>query len=125
MKSEPSLADHLRELKEQLVQPEIRRSRERLDRLLADDFREFGSSSQVFDKEQIIQALQNETPLKFSLHGFAAVTLAPEVVLVTYRATCTVVATGAVTHSLRSSIWRKQNGQWRMLFHQGTRYDQP
>jgi len=124
MNAEQSLADHLRELEEQLVQPETRRSREPLDRLLADDFREFGSSSHVYDKEQVIQALQNETPLKFSLHDFAAVTLAPEVVLVTYRAACTVVSTGAVTHSLRSSIWKKQSGRWQMLFHQGTRTDQ-
>jgi hypothetical protein len=121
MNIEQSLTDHLRKLEEQLLQPEIRRSRERLDQLLADDFREFGSSERVYDKKQIIQALQDETPRRFSLDDFVAVPLAPEVVLVTYRATCTVVSTGTVTHSLRSSIWKKQNGQWRMLFHQGTR----
>lgn len=123
MNSDQSLADHLRKLEEELVQPETRRSRGRLDQLLADGFREFGSSGQVYDKKQIIDGLQNETPLEFSLHDFAAVTLAPDVALVTFRASCTVVSTGVVTHSLRSSIWKKQDGRWRMLFHQGTRYD--
>jgi hypothetical protein len=109
----------LRDLEEELLKPEVRRSADRLSYLLADEFIEFGSSGRIFDKRQIIDALQQETadtaqPL--TLLNFAVRRLAPDVVLVTYRAT--------IQHRresrLRSSIWKMIEGRWQMLFHQGT-----
>jgi hypothetical protein len=35
----------------------------------------------------------------------------------------TVVETGKVSYSMRSSIWKNENGKWRMIFHQGTPSD--
>src|SRR6185436_5231772 len=49
-----SLAEHLRELEKLLANPEIRKSPAELARLIADDFREFGGSGRIFDKQQII-----------------------------------------------------------------------
>ena len=56
--------------------------------LLADEFIEFGSSGRVYDKRQIIAALQQEMldpTTRISLVDFVARRLAPEVFLVTYR----------------------------------------
>ena len=43
--------------------------------------------------------------------------LAPDLGLVTYRVTRNG---NPDTHSLRSLIWRRTDGHWRLLFHQGT-----
>jgi hypothetical protein len=120
MSAEAALVQHLRHLEERLAQPQVRRSPEDLSQLLAEDFREFGSSGRVFNKQQIIQALQEQRPCRLSLEDFQAVTLAPDVVLLTYRGCCQFQGSDTVLRSLRSSIWRKQNGSWQVVFHQGT-----
>ncbi|WP_375472314.1 DUF4440 domain-containing protein [uncultured Nostoc sp.] len=50
----------LRELEERLLQPDVRKSAKDIMDLLADEFIEFGSSGRVFNKQQIIESLQNE-----------------------------------------------------------------
>lgn len=100
--------------------PEIRRSPAELARLLADDFQEFGGSGRVFDKGQIIDALQNQPAVQLWLDEFQVKCLAPDVALVTYRGNCKFPDSEKVSHSLRSSIWRNRNGRWEVVFHQGT-----
>jgi hypothetical protein len=113
----------LRQLEEELLKPEVRRSPERVGRLLADEFIEFGSSGHAYDKAQVIEALREETPDpagRLELAEFAARPLAPDVVLVTYH-TVLRAGPGAPPESrLRSSIWKRIDGQWQMVFHQGT-----
>ncbi len=120
MSPDPALSDHLRELEELMTKPEIRRSPEELAQLLADDFREFGSSGRVFDKQQIIDALKNQPPVQLWLDEFQVQGLAPDVALVTYRGNCRFPGSDKLSHSLRSSIWRNQKGRWEVVFHQGT-----
>ena len=57
MKEKYSHEEFLRRLEERLLQPEVRQSAEAVADLLADDFIEFGSSGQVFNKQQIIEGL--------------------------------------------------------------------
>lgn len=111
----------LRNLEEQLLHSAVRRDPEAVSALLTDDFREFGSSGRIFDKQQILLALQEESPSQLSLTDFQAAVLAPDVVLVTYRAMRSHDLQKNVSQSLRSSIWVFRNAGWRMLFHQGTR----
>jgi hypothetical protein len=120
MNTEDSLDNHLRRLEERLLQPEIRQSPEQLGQLIADDFSEFGGSGYVFNKQQIIEALLNEPPCQWSLRDFRAMVLSPDIVLATYRSTCKDLSTGDISYALRSSIWRKQDGQWQIIFHQKT-----
>ena len=120
MKADPTLSEHLRKLEESLAKPEIRRSPEELDRLLADDFREFGGSGRVFDKGQIIDALQSQPEVQLWLDEFQVKCLSPDIVLVTYRGNCRFPGSDEVSHSLRSSIWRHRDGRWKVVFHQGT-----
>jgi hypothetical protein len=117
MNAAPTVKAQLRHLEEQLLQPEVRISAEKVAALLADDFVEFGSSGQVFDKKQIMKLLQHESPTKRSLSKFESTVLSDNIVLVTYRATRN---SEPPVHTLRSSIWRLSNGQWQMVFHQGT-----
>src|SRR5580765_7929954 len=117
MNNEASLIEELRELEELLMRPGVRRSPTELARLMADDFREFGSSGRVFDRGQIIAALQRQEPCEISLIDFRAVCLAADVVLVTYRGKVQFSHSAMLVESLRSSIWRRRNGKWEVVFH--------
>lgn len=57
-----SNANELRTLEEKLLQPDFRRNRAAVAELLADDFREFGSSGRTWDKQQILDKLESEPP---------------------------------------------------------------
>ena len=120
MNADPGLSEHLRQLEASMTEPEIRHSPEQLGRLLADDFREFGGSGRVFNKGQIIETLQNQPPLEIWLDEFQVTCLSPELALVTYRGHCKSLDSEKVSHSLRSSIWRKRDERWEVVFHQGT-----
>ncbi|MFN6477428.1 DUF4440 domain-containing protein [Nostoc sp. DedQUE07] len=111
-----------RELEERLLQPDVRKSATDIMDLLADEFIEFGSSGRVFNKQQIIESLQNESiqPLTQRLiTEFKTLVLVTGVVLVTYRIVRHISGKQPV-HSLRSSIWKLNNDRWKMIFHQGT-----
>jgi hypothetical protein len=111
-----NLIDKLRQLEEQMLAPEAGRS-EHFKELLADEFVEIGSSGRVYDKIQTIAALEAAIPCTVTASDFQLMSLAPDLVLLFYRACRHSVP---AVHSLRSSIWRQQNGQWRITFHQGT-----
>ncbi len=109
----------LEALERELLQNSTRKNAKRVSEILADEFREFGSSGKIYSKSDIIAALQTESSVDLSLSDFQAVPLTPEISLVTYRA-AKRTADGTVLHSLRSSIWISDGTQCRMLFHQGT-----
>lgn len=103
-------------LEQELLGCATRSDAARLSQLLADDFVEFGASGNVWGtKAQVIAGLQEELFSARRMTEFALKRLSEDVVLVTYR--CHRKAVG---DSLRSSVWRKEQGQWRMVFHQGT-----
>jgi hypothetical protein len=93
-----------------LLDPEVRRSPERVEPLLHPDFREFGASGHVWDRDAIVAALAADPGTGWTATDVAARELADGVVLVTYRA----------AGSLRSSLWVSGPYGWQLLFHQGT-----
>ena len=120
----PAEATLLRRLEEGLLKPEVRHSPGQVGDLLSDDFIEFGSSGRVFNKQQVIEALEREGPadstIRLSLVDFIARGLASNVILVTYL---TIQEGGPGTRQdsrLRSTIWKLIEGRWQMVFHQGT-----
>ena len=120
MKTDDPIHQHLYELENRLVQPEVRHSPEALKELLADEFVEFGSTGRVYDRKAVIEVLCAEMDIEFTMSDFQTVPLSPTMVLVTYRAVCTDHRQREVTHSLRSSVWILRDDHWQMVFHQGT-----
>ncbi len=126
MDADIALAAHLRRLEEEILRPEVRRSRAALEELLAPDFVEIGRSGRVFDREEIVVALASEDAGSAAsvarVEDFAVRLLAPGVALATYRSLHEDPASREVpTVARRSSIWRRDaDGAWRMAFHQGT-----
>ena len=117
--TDDTLTVTLRQLEEELLRPDVRRDPQRLTTLLADDFREFGSSGRVFDKSSILIELTTESPAELSLTDFLCRRLSPDSALVTYRSQRTDAS--GTRKALRSSLWVYRNGRWQIVFHQGTR----
>jgi len=102
-------------LEEELLLPEVRKSATRVAALLAEEFVEIGSSGRIYDKQRIIDQLQQEQwtgPLP-TISDFSARQLAPDLVLAIYRI--------VESNTVRSSIWKMTSIGWQMVFHQGSR----
>jgi len=124
MEAEKNDADAIRRLEEQLLDSNVRTSAEEVANLLAEDFVEFGSSGRVFNKNQIIECLQQEDGTCCrTMHDFQISRLAPGVVLATYRVRREGNDGAVPVLSLRSSIWKLIDSRWQMVFHQGTLTD--
>jgi glyoxylase I family protein len=117
--SSQDLAAHLIHLEQQLLQPSTRRNAAALTSLLAEDFREFGSSGRIYTRQQIIDALADESPRNITLSDPLCQQLTECAVLLTYRSTRTSTLNVA-SDALRSSLWIYRDQRWQMLFHQGT-----
>jgi hypothetical protein len=117
---EATVSDQIRALEERLLEPTVRKSRSALERLLADEFVEFASDGHVYDKDEVISALQLELPLRRSIADFAIQSLSTEIVLATYKVSRADQASGEIVRSLRSSVWRRAGDGWQLIFHQGT-----
>ncbi len=102
--------DEIREAEEKLLTASVRSSPEALDRLISDQFVEFGSSGRVYKKDDIVAMTLAEPNVTVSVTDFHVLPVAPDVALATYR-------TG---RSLRSSLWRREGETWQIVFHQGT-----
>ncbi|HEY5307170.1 MAG TPA: DUF4440 domain-containing protein [Casimicrobiaceae bacterium] len=120
MNADSSLCACILDLELRLLCRNVRRSLAELEQLLADDFLEFGSSGAIYRKSDVIDALRREPIDARSLTDFRLVALARDVVLATYREARQPVDGTRPAHSLRSSVWRHNLGQWQLFFHQGT-----
>ncbi len=112
----------LKNLEEKLLDPRIRKCPDELTLLLADEFTEIGSSGKIYTKQSVIEGMLRDTQVShYVIFNFKQLILAPDVVLVTYQLNrCNQNIKEAVCCSLRSSIWKIVDNQWRMVFHQGT-----
>jgi hypothetical protein len=120
-KTSDEISAHLRICEESLLDPAVRRDRTRVAALLADSFQEFGSSGRVWSRAVIIDSLASEDHQPVAMEDFNCERIAEDVALVTYRSVRSDAATGARSTALRSSLWIRESGEWRMRFHQGTK----
>ncbi|MEO8505447.1 MAG: DUF4440 domain-containing protein [Acidobacteriota bacterium] len=86
---------------------------------IAAEFVEFGSSGRTHTRADVVAWLAGPPEEPFTLTEFRDRELAPDVVLVTYRAERRT-SEGTVHSSMRSSIWKWSESRWQMVFHQGT-----
>ncbi|SFF56837.1 hypothetical protein SAMN05216353_1026 [Halobacillus alkaliphilus] len=109
-----SLKTHIRELEEAHVSLKVRESPVELDKLLADDFWEIGSSGIMYDKKDCLDL--GVVLSQMTLHNYAIQQLAEDVVLSTYF----IEDHTRKRNTLRSSIWKFIDDRWQLYFHQGT-----
>lgn len=114
-------SDIIKDFEIELLQPEIRKSTERLNELIADEFIEIGESGNQYSKQDILDALQNQMGVKFFLSDFKAIEISPDVILAAFKLEKEITNSGEKIISLRSSIWKLDNRKWQIVFHQGTK----
>ncbi len=114
-----NLREQLLQLEEKLLTSDVRSSKTELKKILADEFFEFGSSGRVLYKDEDFE--DGIGIIEVKLSDFEIHILSDEIVLATYR----TFNEQTKKHALRSSIWKLNEGVWKMVFHQGTKTDQP
>jgi hypothetical protein len=107
----------IKNLELSLLDPIFRKSREYLNSLVADDFTEFGSSGKIYNKQNILENLPLEKSSEFVIQDLQVKQLSGSIMLVTYQ-------TESEYRALRSSIWRFEDNNWRIVFHQGTKINE-
>ena len=99
-------------LEQELLQPEVRMSEDRLNELIADDFVEIGTSGKRFNKHEIINALVDQ-------ENFNTIEISADTILSTYEVQIEILNTSLTIDSFRTSIWKNKDGRWQIVFHQG------
>ena len=91
-----------------------------LTELIDNEFIEIGSSATVYDKAEVMRWLASDDPSERIGTSFKAYPLAENIILLTYISSIKDTPVADSKKAMRSSIWRLSDGQWRMVFHQGT-----
>jgi len=91
-----------------------------LAELIDNEFIEIGSSATVYDKAEVMRWFASDDPSERIGTSFKAHPLAENIILLTYISSIKDTPVADSKQAMRSSIWRSTDGQWRMVFHQGT-----
>lgn len=110
------------QLEGDLLKSEIRKSSQKLNELLSDDFVEFTSSgSEYYYKSgDVFQKQDDNHELIWDIIDFKIKQLSEDCILATYKVIKHNESNENKKYSLRSSIWKCYKKEWKMLFHQGT-----
>ncbi|MDR6970885.1 ribonuclease HI family protein [Leifsonia shinshuensis] len=101
-------------LERELVEPSVRSDASRLAELLHPSFEEIGRSGRLWARDAIISELAVDDAPAAGIEVLGVDRVAQDALLLTAR---TTDARGA---TLRSSLWVRSSGRWRLRFHQGT-----
>lgn len=114
------ISELIKALELELLQPEVRKSKERLNELIADNFLEIGASGKNYNKQDILNKLPQQTETKLALQDFNTIEISADTILATYQVEKESEGIKEKTISSRSSIWQNKDGEWKIIFHQGT-----
>ena len=101
-------------LERELLSPAVRADSSRVAAILHPDFEEIGSSGRIWSRDAIVNELAGEDSESVDIEVLGCDVLAQDAVLLTAR---TSDSRGS---ALRSSLWLRVDGRWRLRFHQGT-----
>jgi ribonuclease HI len=110
----PDDRDQVVLLERELLNPSVRADSSRVAAILHADFEEIGSSGRVWSRDAIVNELAAQDSEAADFELLACDQVEPDAILVTAR---TSDSRGS---ALRSSLWLRVDGRWRLRFHQGT-----
>jgi hypothetical protein len=121
----PELADVQAELSRRepiFHRPEFGSSRADFERMTADDFWEVGASGRRYSRAFVLDELQKRFAAPhadvWETSDFRCQKLAADVYLLTYTLVQTMEDKKRRTR--RSTIWRREGREWKIVYHQGT-----
>ena len=117
-----TIKEHILQLENDLLKSDVRKSAEKINDILADDFFEFTSSgSEYHYKNGDVFQKQNDNQILYGeILDFKIIEVADDCILAMYKIIKHNELNENKKYSLRSSIWKCFDGKWKMIFHQGT-----
>lgn len=119
----PKLEKKILQYENDLLDPEYCSDAERLNRIISPDFMEYGQSGTIYDREAVIRFLKTAGSRNIEICDFTIRCLGTSAAVAHY----TAVNRGhdgqqgnAENRSLRTSVWVREGGDWKLFFHQGT-----
>jgi hypothetical protein len=119
--TDPELLGILNELKQLepiFHHPELGTTQADFENMMADEFWEVGASGRYYSRQYVLDELEKRRsyPVEDVLETkeFHCMEIAPNNYLLTY----TLIQSSRITR--RSSIWRRTDRGWKILYHQGT-----
>ncbi|NDB83711.1 MAG: DUF4440 domain-containing protein [Alphaproteobacteria bacterium] len=99
------------------------KTKEDIANQMCDEFWEVGASGNVYTKQDVIETLlerYNDPSYQdiWEAKDFALTKIAPDNYLLTY-----ILIQDKTRVTRRSTLWRRINGDWKILYHQGTVID--
>lgn len=117
MAFDPKDIEKLSKLEESLWKRETRFNESYMRSILSDGFFEFGRSGRIYSIETSLSAPDQEINATSPLKDFAIHEVGQAVALVTY---ISEVQYEDLEVGNRSSLWKKTDSGWKLMFHQGT-----
>ena len=102
-------------LEKELLNPEIRKDKNRIKELIFEDFIEYCSSGFIY-KYKDNDTFTGSNTENWEIVDFKVKQLSENVCLALYK----LSKHDDNKNSLRSSVWKKVDKKWKMIFHQGT-----
>ena len=106
-------------LKEEIYSLELavaNRAIKNADDVISEGFKEIGSSGRVYCKSDYLDSLNAKgTAPDYQIYDFEITMLAENIILASYKSRL------KEAFALRSSIWKKEDDNWKLTFHQGTK----
>ncbi|NFF82548.1 DUF4440 domain-containing protein [Clostridium botulinum] len=114
--------EQILEAETDLLKSEIRKSSEKINQILANDFIEFSSSGKeyYYKNGDVFQDEMDNTQFNWEIVNFRIKELSSDCILSMYKLIKHNEIDENKKYSLRSSIWKYTTGKWKMFFHQGT-----
>ena len=113
-----TILNELKQLEPIFHHPELGTNRSDFENMMADEFWEVGASGRIYNRQYVLDELEKRynNPVKdvWETKDFNCMEIAPDNYLLTY----TLRQGSRITR--RSTIWRRTDTGWKILYHQGT-----
>jgi hypothetical protein len=113
-----AVLEELKKLEPIFHHPEPGMTRKDFEMMTAESFYEVGASGRIYSREYVLDVLEerlkNPQEDKWETENFHCLEIAKRNYLLTYK----LIQGKRITR--RSTIWRKDNGNWKIVYHQGT-----
>ncbi|UJP01807.1 MAG: DUF4440 domain-containing protein [Nitrosomonas sp.] len=116
------LAGLIQQLELSLLQSDLTAHPGLIDELLAEDFEEIDHQGITRSRADVIGWLKTKDPgIRWAFKDFRIKAMSGDVVLAIYSLQKPDQPDAKSGGSIRTSLWRYRNNQWKMVFHQASR----
>jgi len=108
------------EMELKLLDKNIRNNKNELIKYISKEFIEYGASGRIYTYYDTLKYLPiEETQIKYKIIKIESKILSENIILLLYIIEKNNGIENIITN--RSSIWKKENNNWKIIFHQGTK----